>query len=262
MRKNWPIVVLAVALITIVCVSSYANPSGNAKQPGTGTNTPAKGIAHDETAQPSEPTQSTEESPFWRRLFAWPEGVAALAILLTLFFIAWQAMLMRQTVMSADDASKRELRAYLTTWIGEATYQQRRTEEAGGDLMFAVRPLLLNTGRTPARKIKFTARAAILPIPLPKETHLPEGADEGLQDSLLGSQQNAFMGARVDGFRPDNEVDGIKGGYGSIGLYAWGMVTYEDVFGESHFVRYCHHITWDRANEVRGFFTPGRNDAD
>jgi hypothetical protein len=172
-------------------------------------------------------------------LIGWPEGVTTLAVLLTLFFIAWQAILMRQTVTASEEASKRELRAYLTVVIGDATYQERRDPDKGGDLMFECRPMLLNTGRTPARKITFKAGAAVMASPLPKEVHLPDSPDEGVGDSIMGPQQNAFMSAVVDGFRPDNEVLGIKQGIGNKALYVWGRVTYQDVFGETHFTQFC-----------------------
>jgi hypothetical protein len=226
--KNRPIILLGIVLIAVVGVSCYTDP----------------------------------HTPVWHRLIAWPEGVTTLAVLLTLFFIAWQAILMRQTVSTAEDASKRQLRAYLTVIIGEAIYQERRSEEDGGDLMFECRPLLINTGQTPARKIIFKVRAAVMAFPLPKEIHLPDAPDEGIGESILGPKQNAIMRAIVDGFRPDNEVEGIKHGTGDKGLYVWGRVTYEDVFGESHSTRFCQRIHWDMKNNVRGEYLPGRNDAD
>ena len=121
---------------------------------------------------------------------------------------------------------------------------------------------LVNTGRTPARKIKFKARSAVLAAPLSKETYLPEEPDDGIGDSILGPQQSANMFATVDGFRPDTEVEAIKHGIGDKGLYVWGRVTYEDAFGDSHVTRFCQHIYWDLKDNIRGHYIPGRNDAD
>lgn len=207
-------------------------------------------------------TGASKGSSVWRMLLAWPEGVTALAVLLTLFFIAWQAILMRQTVSAADDTSQRELRAYLAVVIGTAIFQERRSADKGGDLKFECRPLLVNTGRTPARNIVFKARAAIMSVPLPKETNLPDAPDEGVGGSILGSQQNANMFAFVDGFCADNEVNDIKYRVGAKGLYAWGRVTYEDVFGVNHATRFCQLIYWDLLDKVQGLYIPGRNDAD
>ncbi len=232
MRKNLPITLLGLALVVIVILSCYII-LGN-----------------------------QDNVSVWRIILAWPQGVATLAVLLTLFFIAWQALLMRQTVSASDGASKRELRAYLTVVIGTGIFQERRDEDKGGDLKFECRPLLINTGHTPARKITFKARAAIMPVPLPKEINLPDAPDEGSGGSILGPLQNANMFAVVDGFCADKDVKEIKHATGGKGLYTWGRVTYEDVFGESHFTQFCHHVYWDLNGAVRGHYVPGRNDAD
>jgi hypothetical protein len=69
------------------------------------------------------------------------------------------------------------------------------------------------------------------------------------------------MFAVVDGFCADADVQGIKDGAGKQALYVWGLVRYEDVFGDSHYTRFCQHIYWTRTGEARGFYVPGRNDA-
>jgi hypothetical protein len=70
------------------------------------------------------------------------------------------------------------------------------------------------------------------------------------------------MTAVVDGFIADEDVESIKHGGGDKGLYVWGRVTYEDVFGEEHYTRFCQLIFWDLDNTTRGLYIPGRNDAD
>jgi hypothetical protein len=159
-------------------------------------------------------------------------------------------------------ASMREQRAYLTVIIGQAVYQERRPDGKGGDLRFQCNPVVLNTGKTPAKRLKFKARAGIFALPLPKETHLPEGFDDDTGENILGPQQNATVIAILDGFCQDSEVKSIKEGGGNRGLYVWGLITYEDVFGEAHYTRFCQHIYWDLKNNVRGHYIPGRNDMD
>jgi len=258
MLRNWPIVLLATVLVVIIGVSGYTDPSYQNKQNGAGNSSPTAGITQNETGHSTQETQTTKHPPFWRKLFVWPEGVTALAILLTLFFIGWQAMLMRQTVVSAEEFSKRELRAYLAVAVGEALYQERRVRPLS-DLKFEARPLLINTGRTPAHKIKFKARAAILPVPLPTNTNLPEIHDFDQSDAMLSANQSANMFAVVDGFCEDDEVDVIKDGSSGKGLFVWGLVTYEDVFGISHHTRFCQHVYWTMSGQIRGIYVPGKN---
>lgn len=195
-------------------------------------------------------------------VLAWPEGVTTLAVILTLFFIAWQALLMRQSVSAADEASKRELRAYLTVIIGGAVFQERRARDKGGDLKFEARPIIVNTGRTPAYNIVHTCRAAIMQIPIPTGVKLPDAPDDGVGGNILGSGQNANMFGIVDGFCADDEVKSIKYATGNKGLYVWGRVTYEDAFGDQHYTLFCQQIYWDLNETVRGTYVPGRNSAD
>jgi hypothetical protein len=129
-------------------------------------------------------------------------------------------------------------------------------------LRFQCNPLIVNTGQTPARNIVFKVQAAILPNPLPKDKHLPDTPDAGAGTSILGAKQNAEMNAVVDGFCADKDVKDIKSAAGDQALYTWGRITYEDVFGDKHSTLFCQHIYWDRKNNVRGLYIPGRNDAD
>lgn len=199
-------------------------------------------------------------------------GLQALALLGTLWIVKRQAEWMGvhaghleglAGAASANNVSAmREQRAYLTVIIGQAVYQERRPGRKGGNLRFQCKPVVVNTGRTPAKKLKFNARAGIFAMPLPGETHLPEGFDENTRESILGPQQNAIMNAVLDGFCQDSEVKAIKEATGNRGLYVWGLITYEDVFGKSHYTRFCQHIYWDLANNVLGHYIPNRNDMD
>jgi hypothetical protein len=119
------------------------------------------------------------------------------------------------------------------------------------------------TGKLPRIKIQFKVRAAILPIPLPKETGLPETGDTGVGEAILGIQHTAHMFAAVDGFCKDEEVEAIKLTSGARGLYVWGWVTYEDVFGNSHYTRFCQQIYWtgNDSKIVQGMYVPGRNES-
>ena len=254
MRKNLPIALLGIMLMALVCVSGYTDPR---RQDGARAS-----IAGSETSHPGHEAQATGQMPMWRILIAWPEGAGTLAVLCTLFFIGWQAILMRQTVAAAEDTSKRDLRAYVSVVIGTAIFQERRPKDKGGDLRFECQPVLKNTGKTPARNVRFKARAAIMAAQLPKEVNLPDVHDEGVGGTFIGPEQNATMFAIVDGFCADYEVDDIKYFKGSKALFVWGLVLYEDVYGEEHFVRFCHRIYWDLKDTVRGHYMAGRNDAD
>ena len=222
----------------------------------------ALALVNDPTADPNKSSGQIETPPWYET----PEGWLFILGVPTLFFVGSQAKAsaasakaMRESVTLSKDTAKRQLRAYLTVGIGEAIYQERRMPEKP-DLMFEARPLLINTGETPAHGIRFKARAAILPVPLPREVNLPETFDDGM-DSMLGPNQSANMFAVVDGFCHDQDVETIKRGDGRA-LYVWGLITYVDVFGDQHYTRFCQQIFWTINDGVRGLYIPGRNDAD
>lgn len=68
-------------------------------------------------------------------------------------------------------------------------------------------------------------------------------------------------GGVVDDPAPDQDVEGIKAHASGKALYAWGIVTYEDIFGTSHKTEFCQSYVWFPDGKIFGFFTPGRNRA-
>jgi hypothetical protein len=101
-------------------------------------------------------------------------------------------------------------------------------------------------------------------VPLPADFAFPL-PDEAIGGSPLGPHQNATLNAIVDDFCPDEEVESIKvGGRGKV-LYVWGIVNYKDVFGESHFTKFCHTVNFIRIgteDKVMGFYIARHEEAD
>src|SRR5258708_8202599 len=117
MSRNWPIAVLALVLIAIVGVSCYTDPSNQEKQNSTGNNSPTLTAAQNEAGHATQNAQTSKRSPMWRKLIAWPEGVTALAVLFTLCFIGWQALLTRQAIAPSHSASRAESQPYFVLTI-------------------------------------------------------------------------------------------------------------------------------------------------
>ena len=152
------------------------------------------------------------------------------------------------------------MRAYLTVIIGQAIYQEKR--EGQSDLKFEAKPILVNTGNTPARKIRIRIAADILPIPPPEEFEFPAPDEKLTKDAgVVGAHQNAIISGMVKDFVPYSEVAGIKEGL-TKALCVWGFVTYEDMFGASHRTQFGQWITWLPDGKVFGYYMAGQNDAD
>lgn len=253
------------AFLTTLTLSAQPNKAATQKQNPAKETPPSVTSPQPTKDQNSETNaaKSEADTPPWYAAFKNPDGMLVIVGTITAFFICWQswataraAKATEASVEAGRDTAKRQLRAYLAVVIGGGVYQDREK-----NLRFEGKPLMINTGQTPAHKIRFITRAAILPIPLPKEADLPETGSDSVGETTLGSQQNGSMSGIVDGFSHDNEVDGVKQMTGGKALFVWGRFTYEDVFGESHYTRFCQQLFWDGQGNVRGFYTPGRNES-
>jgi hypothetical protein len=158
------------------------------------------------------------------------------------------------SVAAVRERTAQQMRAYLCVIIGDGIYQDRPNK-----LKFEAKPTLINAGHTPAHKVSYTAKAAILPVPLPDDFAFPL-PDEAIGGALLGPQQNFILSGVVEDYCGDGRVDDIKRGKGDA-LYIWGIVNYEDVFGESHFTKFCQTTFFGPDGKVYGFFLPKHNEA-
>jgi len=159
-----------------------------------------------------------------------------------------------ESVVALRERTAQQMRAYLCVVIGGGIFQDRPN-----NLKFEAKPRLINAGHTPAHKVSYKAKAAIMPVPLPNDFTFPL-PDEAVGSSLLGAQQIAFLSGVVDDYCNDGEVEDIKAGKDKT-LVIWGIVNYEDVFGESHFTRFCQTTNWTKDNTVTGFYIDRHNDA-
>lgn len=157
-----------------------------------------------------------------------------------------------------------QMRAYVGVNIGGGVYQERAR-----DLKFAGRPAMLNYGATPAYKVRYRIRADILPVPLRDDFDFPL-PEEWQGGAPLQPHQSFDMNGVANDFVDDSDVLDIKRARNGRGLCVWGVITYEDVSGKSHYTKFSQIITWfswhdqytGREEErVYGFFTPQHNEA-
>jgi hypothetical protein len=158
------------------------------------------------------------------------------------------------TLRHSRETAKRQLRAYLSVLVGGGVYQERDKP-----LRFEGKPVIVNNGPTPAHKVGFKARAAILPVPLPDNFEFPLPNDF-TGAAALGPGQHFVMSAIVDGFIPDLEVDDVKRANGRA-LYVWGIVTYEDIFGATQHTQFSQIISWLPNDAIWGTHTQQHNRA-
>ncbi len=85
--------------------------------------------------------------------------------------------------------------------------------------------------------------------------------EDAAGDATVGAHLSYTMDTWVDDFVPDEEVQAIKEG-APRGLCVWGVVTYEDIFGDRHTTKFAQSLSWLPNGTVQGFYIPGQNDAD
>jgi hypothetical protein len=213
-------------------------------------------------------------------------GALTLISFLQLLVYGYQAKKLRETVESAKEQSKAmerhigeasrsakamedvvsvinfgnqaALRAYLTVIIGSAVHQEKRGEGLD-DLRFEAKPIVVNTGNTPARNVSLRKSAAILPIPILEDFKFPLPEEETPDVGWVGAHQSSGMDEIVQDFVPWENVADVKKGT-SEALCVWGIITYEDIFGGKHYTKFGQILTWRLDGNVYGHYIAGQND--
>lgn len=156
-----------------------------------------------------------------------------------------------EAATASVSAINKQMRDYLFVLVGSGTVQNR-----ANNWKFASSPTLRNAGNTPAHKVSFKIKTAILPVPLPEDFTFPLPS-EPTGGSPIGPHQDTTLNAIADDFCADEEVENVKIGAKGKTLYVWGIVTYQDVFGENHFTKFCHTVNFVRIgteDRVTGFY--------
>ncbi len=116
-------------------------------------------------------------------------------------------------------------------------------------------------GSTPARKVSIRIAADIIPIPLPSDFTFPLPEATFRDAGIVGAHHTYMLSGIVENFVPDTDVPLIKEGKEKA-LCVWGLVTYEDIFGNSHNTKFAQWITWWPNGQIFGYYIAGQNDAD
>jgi hypothetical protein len=214
------------------------------------------------TAEHSQKAESGKnDPPRWHEFFTWPEGITALAVLATMFFIGWQAFLTRQAIASSDAASKIELRAYVVVNVVSGTIQDKSK-----NLKFGGSPLITNSGKTPAHNLRWRTNSIALRDSESGTYSFPSGEKE-FGGEVLGVGQTMQLGVVHPDFYDAEDVEDIKLGENGRAFYYWGVISYDDAFGEPRITDFCHRIHFypdpDKAGswKVGGQYVAGRNKA-
>ena len=98
--------------------------------------------------------------------------------------------------------------------------------------------------------------------PLPHDFRYSEISEQLNEPfATVAGHQSYIISAIVPDDVPDADIQAVKEG-SEQALHIWGVVTYEDIFGDTHTTQFGQLLTWLPDGQVYGYFTPGQNDAD
>ena len=115
MVKYWPVVLLVALIGAVLYMSRYAENCKAEHQEHAQGSSPNAVISPNSNGQGAQNTNEAHQCPSWIDTFAWPEGVTAWSLLLTLLVIAWQSTETREAAQTTrDSVSQMQRQADLT----------------------------------------------------------------------------------------------------------------------------------------------------
>lgn len=171
------------------------------------------------------------------------------------------AKTVEENMTMLKERTAQQMRAYVTVLVGSAVFQER----ARG-LKFQGKPIFLNTGATPAHKLRYRASCAVIDVASTAEFSFP--LDENVYGmATLNSQQSLSASILLPDFIPDQDVFPVMSSIPRA-FVVWGIVTYEDIFGEPHETKFGLVYYWVPNADPKGVpvamgnYTKGHNEAD
>lgn len=156
----------------------------------------------------------------------------------------------RRATSAAEDAvavtresAERQLRAYISAHI-------RNLKIIGKGKQASVTVDMKNHGQTPAKNLRYHAMTAVMPYPLPENFIFPElpGISDSRDTIHPGVTHNGYAWPRRN--FTEEEIDYIIKGE-SPRLYAFGIIYYEDIFGQTRTTEFCISITGQNFGAIR-----------
>jgi hypothetical protein len=132
-----------------------------------------------------------------------------------------------------------------------------------GDV-FAISTIVTNSGKTPARKVALidgvSPRA---PSELPDFDYTRLGPNFATEGKGILPPNGSIVSVRdVNGGQPLNQSELDLIDRGGIRFYKHGKISYEDVFGCQHWVRYCYYLHRTNTGEYQYHICDANNEMD
>jgi len=175
--------------------------------------------------------QKTATATIW---MAWFTGLLGITSVLTVCVLRNQLKEMRTDAADARDNVWRDQRA----WVSVPRCVLDR-EPSAGDL-FTIRCVIVNTGKSPALKVRDTYRLSIQPSANSEPDW--KASKVSAPSVIPPSAQNDFwFSASPDAVVPKLAADLYAAGGNKVWIRS--LISYSDVFGRAHWVKTCSYHT-------------------
>jgi hypothetical protein len=263
--KYLPIVVLFALIVAILCMSRYEETRKENHQNNASYVNPAAKIMPNEPTESAKKADKTEDSRSWIETFTWPDGVTTWALLLTLLVIAWQSTETRAAARATEESvALIKSQVDLTAEQNKNAKDRERARlgirnievpEVSGpeNILEGMCPLRVcafveNFGHSKAFNVRAYGILDIVSNPKCNSHEagflqaFPQIIDEGPEKHSLklGGFGREFEDIASTGDSlaiPQETVKQIRDGKAFI--QASGMLTYEDIFGDSQTFPFC-----------------------
>jgi hypothetical protein len=147
---------------------------------------------------------------------------------------------------------QKQMRAYVSVEIGGALFQNDH-------VLFQASPVLNNTGLSPARNVSYRISASIIENNAVEIVGFPDVGPFTANDVSLAPRQQLIIHSPTVARIPDEEVQAVKDG-ADRRLHAWGIVTYDDVYGGHWETEFCVNYQW-AGETILGYYYRTHNKA-
>ncbi len=211
-----------------------------------------------------DPEQKKVNRPWWHELFAWPEGITAWALILTLFMITWQSAATASAASAANRGIEHSI-ASERAWVlvDSVILASGKAELPEGTDQVFIQCNARNHGRSAARVLGMRAVHAVGPISDPGKTWDAKLYESDGQDTprwVILPDKNTALHCAVSGFfaKTGQVITGNLNPGESIFIH--GVVRYWDMFSDTErTTRFCYrwYPLGEKPKMSAGFYSAG-----
>lgn len=175
---------------------------------------------------------------------------ATILLLVVTALLGWIAYMQFTT-------TRAQLRAYLSVVIG----QRGHTQDRAHNILFEGSPVIQNNGQTPAYKVRVWHRAEVIPDNVIRDYDFKIETTKEVSEATIGPKETRNLRIILPYLVSDQEAPNVHSGLGPC-FWVWGIIHYEDAFGESHFTKFCQRLYWLPDGTIEGEYGRRHCDSD